>query len=129
VFEGPEPDIELFTDEAKVSQVLRNFISNALKFTERGEVRVSVFQALNGALSFSVADTGIGIAEQDQERFQEWSQVEGKLQRAAKGSGLGLRSRASWLSCWVVTFSSAARRDWVRHLSHSFLLISMAKRK
>jgi len=90
VFEDPEPDIELFTDEAKVSQVLRNFISNALKFTERGEVRVSVSQALNGALSFSVADAGIGIAEQDQERFQEWSQVEGKLQKAAKGSGLGL---------------------------------------
>jgi CheY-like chemotaxis protein len=91
VFEDPEPDIELFTDEAKVSQVLRNFISNALKFTERGEVRVSVSEAPNGALSFSVSDTGIGIAEQDQERiFQEWSQVEGKLQKAAKGSGLGL---------------------------------------
>lgn len=91
VFEDPEPDIELFTDEAKVSQILRNFISNALKFTERGEIRVSVSQAPNGALSFSVADTGIGIAERDQERiFQEWSQVEGKLQKAAKGSGLGL---------------------------------------
>ena len=91
VFEDPEPDLELFTDEAKVSQVLRNFISNALKFTERGEVRVSVSEAPNGALSFSVADTGIGIAERDQERiFQEWSQIEGKLQRAAKGSGLGL---------------------------------------
>jgi signal transduction histidine kinase/DNA-binding response OmpR family regulator len=91
VFEDPEPDIELFTDEAKVSQILRNFISNALKFTERGEVRVSVSEAPNGALSFSVSDTGIGIAEQDQERiFQEWSQVEGKLQKAAKGSGLGL---------------------------------------
>jgi len=91
VFEDPEPDIELFTDEAKVSQILRNFISNALKFTERGEIRVSVIQAPNGALSFSVADTGIGIAERDQERiFQEWSQVEGKLQKAAKGSGLGL---------------------------------------
>jgi len=91
VFDDPEPDVELFTDEAKVSQVLRNFISNALKFTERGEIRVSVSQVPNGSLSFSVADTGIGIAAQDQERiFQEWSQVEGKLQKAAKGSGLGL---------------------------------------
>jgi signal transduction histidine kinase/CheY-like chemotaxis protein len=90
VFEDPEPDIELFTDEGKVSQILRNFISNALKFTERGEIRVSVSQS-PGALTFSVADTGVGIAEQDQERiFQEWSQVEGKLQKAAKGSGLGL---------------------------------------
>jgi CheY-like chemotaxis protein len=91
VFEDPEPDIELFTDEGKVSQILRNFISNALKFTERGEIRISVSQAPHGALSFSVADTGIGIADRDQERiFQEWSQVEGKLQKAAKGSGLGL---------------------------------------
>jgi len=91
VFEDPEPDIELFSDEAKVSQILRNFISNALKFTERGEVRVSVSHAANGALSFAVSDTGIGIAPQDQGRiFQEWTQVEGKLQKVAKGSGLGL---------------------------------------
>jgi signal transduction histidine kinase/CheY-like chemotaxis protein len=91
VFEDPEPDIELFSDEAKVSQILRNFISNALKFTERGEVRVSVSQPANGPLSFAVSDTGIGIASQDQDRiFQEWTQVEGKLQKVAKGSGLGL---------------------------------------
>ena len=91
IFEDPEPDIEIFSDEAKVSQILRNFISNALKFTERGEVRVSVTQAENSALAFSVSDTGIGIAEEDQERiFQEWTQLEGRLQKAAKGSGLGL---------------------------------------
>ena len=91
VFEEPEQDLTLFTDEAKVSQILRNFISNALKFTERGEVRVSVMPGHDNTLSFSVADTGIGIAEEDQERiFLEWSQVEGRLQKAAKGSGLGL---------------------------------------
>lgn len=91
VFEDPEEEIQIQSDEAKVSQILRNFISNALKFTERGEVRVSVSRVDNDMVSFSVTDTGIGIAEDDQERiFQQWTQVEGKLQKAAKGSGLGL---------------------------------------
>ncbi|HVO62878.1 MAG TPA: ATP-binding protein [Terriglobales bacterium] len=91
VFDEPEEKIELYTDEAKVSQILRNFISNALKFTERGEVRVSVSRGHDNIVSFAVSDTGIGIAEEDQERiFLEWTQVEGRLQKAAKGSGLGL---------------------------------------
>jgi signal transduction histidine kinase/CheY-like chemotaxis protein len=91
VFDDPEEDIQIYSDEAKVSQILRNFISNALKFTERGEVRVSVSSAADNKVVFSVADTGVGIAEEDQERiFQEWTQLEGKLQKAAKGSGLGL---------------------------------------
>ena len=91
VLDDPAENIQVYSDEAKVSQILRNFISNALKFTERGEVRVSVTQRGDGTISFSVADTGIGINEEDQERiFQEWTQVEGKLQKVAKGSGLGL---------------------------------------
>lgn len=91
VFDDPEEDIQIYSDEAKVSQILRNFISNALKFTEHGEVRVAVSRGHDETVSFSVTDTGIGIAEEDQELiFQEWMQVEGKLQKAAKGSGLGL---------------------------------------
>lgn len=91
IFEDPDNIPELYTDEAKVSQVLRNFISNALKFTVRGEVRVSVRLGHDDTVVFSVADTGIGIAQKDQERiFQEWEQVEGKIQKAAKGTGLGL---------------------------------------
>lgn len=91
VFEDPVDIPELYSDEAKVSQILRNFISNALKFTDRGEVRVSAGLGHGKTVVFSVADTGIGIAEDDQERiFQEWTQVEGRKQRAVKGSGLGL---------------------------------------
>ena len=91
VFEDPVDIPELYTDEAKVSQVLRNFISNALKFTERGEVRVSARLGHDDTVVFSVADTGIGIAPKDQERiFEEWEQIEGKLQKTAKGTGLGL---------------------------------------
>jgi len=90
-FDDPEENIQIYSDEAKISQILRNFVSNALKFTERGEVRVSVARGQDGSVSFSVSDTGIGIREEDQERiFQEWTQVEGKLQKVAKGSGLGL---------------------------------------
>jgi len=83
---------ELFNDEAKVSQILRNFISNALKFTERGEVRVSASSdEESGMVTFTVADTGIGIAPEDQERiFEEFSQVQNPLQGRVKGTGLGL---------------------------------------
>ena len=91
VFEETNDLPDLYTDEAKVSQILRNFISNALKFTERGEVRVSVERGHDETVVFAVADTGIGIAEEDQERiFQEWVQVEGQKQKGVKGTGLGL---------------------------------------
>jgi CheY-like chemotaxis protein len=91
IFEDPGDIPELYSDEGKVSQILRNFISNALKFTDRGEIRVSVSHGHGEPVVFAVADTGIGIAPEDQERiFQEWTQVEGKRQRTVKGTGLGL---------------------------------------
>jgi signal transduction histidine kinase/DNA-binding response OmpR family regulator len=91
VFEDAIDIPELYTDEAKISQILRNFISNALKFTERGEVRVSVRAGHGDTVTFAVADTGIGIAPENQDRiFQEWEQIEGKIQKTAKGTGLGL---------------------------------------
>ena len=91
IFEEPVDVPELYTDEAKVAQILRNFISNALKFTERGEVRVSARPGPNGCVILSVADTGIGISPEDQERvFEEFTQVENPLQRHFKGTGLGL---------------------------------------
>ena len=82
----------LSTDEGKVSQILRNFISNALKFTERGEIKVSAALAPDGeAIVFSVADTGIGIAPEDQDTiFMEFTQLEHPLQKKVKGTGLGL---------------------------------------
>lgn len=82
----------LYSDEGKVTQVLRNFISNALKFTQQGEVHVSAhYDSRAGRITFAVADTGIGIALEDQERiFEEFTQIDGELQKAAKGTGLGL---------------------------------------
>jgi signal transduction histidine kinase/CheY-like chemotaxis protein len=92
VFE-PATDLPpLYTDEGKVSQILRNLISNALKFTEHGEVRVSVALSSDArSVAFSVADTGIGIAPEDQERiFQEFGQLDSRVQRKVRGTGLGL---------------------------------------
>lgn len=90
VFEPAEELSPLFTDEQKVSQVLRNFISNAVKFTQRGEVRVCA-REIGSSVEFSVSDTGIGISEVDQKIiFEEFAQVDTSMQRKVKGTGLGL---------------------------------------
>jgi signal transduction histidine kinase/CheY-like chemotaxis protein len=92
IFEEPEDIPLLYTDEGKVSQILRNFLSNALKFTQRGEVRASAtFVPERHSVMFRVADTGIGIAPADQTIiFEEFTQLEHPLQRRIKGTGLGL---------------------------------------
>ena len=92
IFEDPIPIPFLRTDESKVSQILRNFVSNALKFTEQGEVRVSAaYEAGPDRVIFSVSDTGIGIAPENRERiFEEFAQIENPIQRRVKGTGLGL---------------------------------------
>jgi signal transduction histidine kinase/DNA-binding response OmpR family regulator len=92
VFEDAQDVPLLYGDETKVSQVLRNFISNALKFTERGEIRVSAqTNQENGTVTFAVADTGIGIAPEDQARiFEEFTQIKNPVQHKVKGTGLGL---------------------------------------
>jgi signal transduction histidine kinase/CheY-like chemotaxis protein len=92
VFDDPQNLPPVYSDEGKVSQILRNFISNSLKFTESGEVRVSaVFDIQTDTVSFSVKDTGIGIALEDQAAiFEEFTQVDSRIQRKVKGTGLGL---------------------------------------
>jgi signal transduction histidine kinase/DNA-binding response OmpR family regulator len=92
VFEDVDHLAPLYTDEGKLSQILRNLISNALKFTERGEVRVTASSADDGdTVVFAVCDTGIGIAAQDQPKiFEEFAQLEHRLQRRVRGTGLGL---------------------------------------
>ncbi len=92
IFEPVEDIPLLFTDEAKLSQILRNFISNALKFTERGEVRVSSALSADGrSVRIAVKDTGIGIAHEHLDLvFEEFAQVDSPVQRSLKGTGLGL---------------------------------------
>ncbi|MBD8532510.1 MULTISPECIES: ATP-binding protein [unclassified Massilia] len=92
VFDNDGIDAPFESDETMLSQILRNFISNALKFTEQGSVRVSVEPGDTAdTLRFAVTDTGIGIdAEHLHLIFEEFTQVENPLQRRSKGTGLGL---------------------------------------
>ena len=91
VFEEPHGVPKLYTDDRKLSQILRNFISNALKFTQRGEVRVAAKVEGDAMVTFSVSDTGIGIApEFHASIFEDFSQVQSPLQKRLRGTGLGL---------------------------------------
>ena len=91
IFESGEGIPPLYTDEGKISQVLRNLISNALKFTSRGHVRVIAEMEADSLVTFQVSDTGIGIRPEDQERiFEEFVQIESEMQSRVKGTGLGL---------------------------------------
>ncbi|HYP08222.1 MAG TPA: ATP-binding protein, partial [Bryobacteraceae bacterium] len=93
IIEEPTADLPpMYSDEAKVAQILRNFISNALKFTERGEVRLHcALDDLSGVVIFTVSDTGIGIASEEQDQvFQQYYQIDSVRQRKVKGTGLGL---------------------------------------
>ena len=92
IFEPSCIEEAFHSDEGKIQQILRNFISNALKFTEHGSVLVfATFDQEADTISFGVADTGIGIGPDNlQLIFEEFSQIEHPLQRRSKGTGLGL---------------------------------------
>lgn len=91
VFEEPDSMPTLYNDGKKLGQILRNFISNALKFTVRGEVRVSARREEGDRITFSVTDTGIGIAaELHDSVFRDYSQIDSPIQRRVRGTGLGL---------------------------------------
>ncbi len=79
------------TDNQRLQQVLRNLLSNAFKFTERGQVSIEVHPAGEGAIRFDVRDTGIGIPRDKQDLiFQAFQQADGTTSRKYGGSGLGL---------------------------------------
>lgn len=90
-FEEPRGDVKLYTDDRKISQILRNFISNALKFTPKGEVRVRASVHDDATVTFTVSDTGIGIPPDALGHvFDDFTQVDTPLQRRLRGTGLGL---------------------------------------
>ena len=91
IFEEPVGLPRLYTDDKKLAQILRNFISNSLKFTTRGEVRISARLEGEDKVRFAVSDTGIGIAsELHGTLFEDFSQVDSPLQKRLRGTGLGL---------------------------------------
>jgi signal transduction histidine kinase len=91
VFEEPHDVPRVYTDDKKLSQILRNFISNALKFTTEGEVRVTAKLHLPETVEFAVSDTGIGImAEHLPALFSDFVQLDTRIQKRLRGTGLGL---------------------------------------
>jgi signal transduction histidine kinase len=107
-FEQPPGLPPLYSDEPKVAQIMRNLISNALKFTERGHVRVSARHLPSqDRIVFTVADSGIGIEPDATARiFEEFTQIDGALQRGGTGLGLPLSRRLALLMGGDVTVQS-----------------------
>lgn len=82
---------KMTTDQGKLNQILRNLVSNAIKFTERGVIKVTALPSDRARVHFVVEDTGIGIAADFLDViFQDFSQANSKLHARQKGTGLGL---------------------------------------
>jgi CheY-like chemotaxis protein/signal transduction histidine kinase len=82
---------EIETDPQRLEQVLKNLLSNACKFTEKGEIRLIVDKTSDGQIAFAVSDTGIGISADQQSRvFEAFHQADGTISRKFGGTGLGL---------------------------------------
>ncbi len=89
--ESQHADTVLFTDEKRLAQVMRNFVSNAVKFTESGTICISAELEPDDMIRLLVRDTGIGIAPHHQSTiFEDFVQVDGPIQRRVRGTGLGL---------------------------------------
>jgi len=86
----PDQNFIILSDEARIKQVLINFIGNALKFTDSGYIEIGVKTITNG-IQFHVKDTGIGIDKMYHEKiFDRFRQVEAAQTRKYGGNGLGL---------------------------------------
>ena len=87
IFEEPFPECYIYTDKNRFTQVISNFINNALKFTQQGSITLGYEQVSHQKIKFYVRDTGLGIPEEKQksifERFV-------KLNTFVQGTGLGL---------------------------------------
>ena len=109
-----EPPVATWhTDESMLTQVLRNLLTNGLKFTDEGEVRLTATVRPGGVLTIDVVDTGIGIPEAELERiFEEFYQVPGTRKARLPGTGLGLpyaRQLAALLGGELTVRSAAGR--------------------
>jgi CheY-like chemotaxis protein len=82
---------EIRTDPQRLSQILKNLLSNALKFTQEGEIELRIFRAGPSAVSFAVRDSGVGIEpHQHDVIFEAFRQADGSIHRKYGGTGLGL---------------------------------------
>jgi HAMP domain-containing protein/CheY-like chemotaxis protein len=87
----PDLPLSLDTDDMRLRQVLRNLLSNAMKFTERGQVKLRIHGAAPDVIAFEVSDSGIGIPKDKQRLiFEAFQQADGSTNRKYGGTGLGL---------------------------------------
>lgn len=90
-FNAPSDSFMLRTDRIKLGRVLGNLIGNAIKFTEKGEIRIDAHRNGDNAVQVNISDTGIGIAPEHLSHiFDEFFQLRNPERDRAKGSGLGL---------------------------------------
>jgi signal transduction histidine kinase len=109
VVSGEDAPATVLTDELALTGILRNLLSNGIKYTNSGEVRLSV-RTLDSRLEISVADTGIGIAPAQHERvFEEFYQVPG-VRRGGTGLGLPYARRLAGLIGGELTLTSEPDR-------------------
>jgi len=88
---APNVPAGIHTDRQRIEQILKNLLSNAIKFTDNGAVSLSVSATQDGWIQFTVQDSGIGIAPEQQERiFDAFHQADGSTARKYGGTGLGL---------------------------------------
>jgi len=87
----PNVPISIHTDRQRLEQILKNLLSNAVKFTDAGKVNLTVSANTDGWIQFTVQDSGIGIAPEQQEKiFDAFHQADGSTARKYGGTGLGL---------------------------------------
>jgi CheY-like chemotaxis protein/CHASE3 domain sensor protein len=90
IVEAGTPE-HIVTDAQRLGQILKNLLSNAVKFTDKGEVTLTIYPNAEGRVAFSVRDTGIGIADDQQQFiFEAFRQADGSTHRKYGGTGLGL---------------------------------------
>jgi signal transduction histidine kinase/DNA-binding response OmpR family regulator len=88
---SPDSPPIISTDRQRLEQILKNLVSNAIKFTEKGQVALEIARTTGRRVSFAVSDTGVGIpAEEQATVFEAFRQVDGTAHRKQGGTGLGL---------------------------------------
>jgi signal transduction histidine kinase len=90
-FMAPDETISVVTSEEEVREIMQNFITNAIKYTEKGSVTLGLARRTNNRVELSITDTGIGISASDQKRlFTKFYRSEDYRTRSTTGTGLGL---------------------------------------